>query len=164
MGIPEAPKDLRFRPVVGRTGSRAVGRMMVVPDRKPDTTDQLRQRIPRRPSHIDGARGVDCGPTGGLADGEEAAYALDPDAARRCCSTRAVRYSTENWANTPDGRPPNHRRCWRRRHEHPGSFQSRFKCNSLLYLNRGLPGSAVYDLSADRQAQQDLSKRSWATP
>jgi hypothetical protein len=34
---------------------------------------------------------VDCGPTGG-ADGEEAAYALDPDAARRCCSTRAVRY------------------------------------------------------------------------
>jgi hypothetical protein len=22
-----------------------------------------------------------------------------------------------------------------------------FKCNSLLYLNRGLPGSAVYDLS-----------------
>jgi hypothetical protein len=26
----------------------------------------------------------------------------------------------------------------------------RFKCNSLLYLNRGLPGSAVYDLSTDR--------------
>jgi hypothetical protein len=27
----------------------------------------------------------------------------------------------------------------------------RFKCNRLLYLNRGLPGSAVYDLSTDRQ-------------
>jgi hypothetical protein len=27
----------------------------------------------------------------------------------------------------------------------------RFKCNKLLYLNRGLPGSAVYDLSTDRQ-------------
>ena len=27
----------------------------------------------------------------------------------------------------------------------------RFKCNSLLYLNRGLPGSAVYDLSTVRQ-------------
>ena len=26
----------------------------------------------------------------------------------------------------------------------------RFKCNRLLYLNRGLPGSAVYDLSTDR--------------
>jgi hypothetical protein len=26
----------------------------------------------------------------------------------------------------------------------------RFKCNSLLYLNRGLPGSAVYDLSTVR--------------
>ena len=48
-----------------------------VPERKPDTTDQLRQGIPRRPSHIDGAGGIDCGPTGGLADGEEAAYALD---------------------------------------------------------------------------------------
>jgi hypothetical protein len=51
-----------IRPVAGRTGSRAAGRIMVVPDRKPDTTDQLRQRIPRRPSHIDGARRVDCGP------------------------------------------------------------------------------------------------------
>jgi hypothetical protein len=40
-----------------------------------------------------------------------------PDAARRCCSTRAVRYSTDNWANTPDGRPQNHRRCWRWRHD-----------------------------------------------
>jgi hypothetical protein len=50
---------------------------VVVPDRKPDTTDQLRQGIPRRPSHIDGAGGIDCGPTGGLADGEETAYALD---------------------------------------------------------------------------------------
>jgi hypothetical protein len=31
----------------------------------------------------------------------------------------------------------------------------RFKCNSLLHLNRGLPGSAVYDLSTVRhQAQQ----------
>jgi hypothetical protein len=27
----------------------------------------------------------------------------------------------------------------------------RFECNSLLYLNRRLPGSAVYDLSAARQ-------------
>src|SRR5260221_381798 len=27
---------------------------------------------------------------------------------------------------------------------------ARFKCNSLLYLNRGLPGSAVYDLSTVR--------------
>jgi hypothetical protein len=27
----------------------------------------------------------------------------------------------------------------------------RFKCNGLLYLNRGLPGSAVYDLSTVRQ-------------
>jgi hypothetical protein len=27
----------------------------------------------------------------------------------------------------------------------------RFKCNSLLHLNRGLPGSAVYDLSTVRQ-------------
>src|SRR5271157_6229264 len=26
----------------------------------------------------------------------------------------------------------------------------RFKCNSLLYLNRGLPGSAVYGLSTVR--------------
>jgi hypothetical protein len=26
----------------------------------------------------------------------------------------------------------------------------RFKCNSLLHLNRGLPGSAVYDLSTVR--------------
>jgi hypothetical protein len=51
---------------------------MVVPDRKPDPPDQLRQGIPRGPSRIDGARGIDCGPTGGLADGEEAAYALDP--------------------------------------------------------------------------------------
>ena len=27
----------------------------------------------------------------------------------------------------------------------------RFKCNSLLHLNRGLPGSVVYDLSTVRQ-------------
>src|SRR5271165_5453534 len=33
----------------------------------------------------------------------------------------------------------------------PGFFRSRFKCNSLLYLNRGLPGSVVYDLSTVRQ-------------
>ena len=33
--------------------------------------------------------------------------------------------------------------------------QNRFKCNSLLYLNRGLPGSAVYDLSAGRQHALD---------
>ena len=37
--------------------------------------------------------------------------------------------STANWANTPGSRPQNHRRCWRRRHEPPGSFQSRFNCN-----------------------------------
>jgi hypothetical protein len=71
----------------------------------PDTTDQLRQRIPRRPSHIDGARGIDCGPTRGLADGEEAAHALDPTRARRCCSTRAVRSLSADlagfaWAET----------------------------------------------------------------
>jgi hypothetical protein len=36
-----------------------------------------RQGISQRPSHIDGAGGVDCRPAGGLADGEEAAYALD---------------------------------------------------------------------------------------
>jgi hypothetical protein len=36
-------------PVVGRTGSRVVGRIVVVPDRKPDTPDQLRQGTPRRP-------------------------------------------------------------------------------------------------------------------
>ena len=40
-----------------------------------------------------------------------------PDAARRCCSTRAVRYSTANWANTPGGRPQNHRRSRPWRHE-----------------------------------------------
>ncbi len=44
---------------------------------KPNSTDQLRQGISQRPSHIDGAGGVDCRPAGGLADGEEAAYALD---------------------------------------------------------------------------------------
>jgi hypothetical protein len=27
----------------------------------------------------------------------------------------------------------------------------RFKCNGLLYLNRGLPGSAVYDLGTVRR-------------
>ena len=39
----------------------------------------------------------------------------------------------------------------------PGFYRSRikcsslrFKCNRLLYLNRGLPGSAVYDLSTVR--------------
>jgi hypothetical protein len=50
---------------------------VVVPDHKPDPTDQLRQGILRRPSHIYGPGGIDRGPTGGLADGE-AAYALDP--------------------------------------------------------------------------------------
>jgi hypothetical protein len=29
-----------------------------------------------------------------------------------------------DWANTPGGRPQNHRRCWRQRHEPPSSFQS----------------------------------------
>jgi hypothetical protein len=41
-----------------QTGSRASGRIVVVPDRKSDPTNQLRQAIPRRPSHIDGAGGV----------------------------------------------------------------------------------------------------------
>jgi hypothetical protein len=82
-----------FRPVIGPTGSRAISRIVVVPHRKPDPTDQLRQGIPRRPSHIDGACGVDCGPTGGLADGEEAAHALDPTrradvAPRALCATQ----------------------------------------------------------------------------
>jgi hypothetical protein len=66
------------RSTVVEQGSQAVGRIVVVPDRKPDTTDQLWQGIPRRPSRIDGVGGIDCGPTGGLADGEEAAHALDP--------------------------------------------------------------------------------------
>ena len=44
-------------------------------------------------SHIDIASGVDCGPTGGLADGEEAAHALDPTrradvAPRALCATQ----------------------------------------------------------------------------
>jgi hypothetical protein len=60
-----------------RTGSRALGRVVVVPDRRPTSTDQLRQRISQRPSHIDSAGGVDCRPTGRLADGEETAYTLD---------------------------------------------------------------------------------------
>jgi hypothetical protein len=40
----------------------------------------------------------------------------------------------------------------------------RFKCNGLLHLNRGLPGSTVYDLSTVRfarsVAQHDQSRRS----
>jgi hypothetical protein len=70
---------------------------MVVPDGKSDTTNQLRKGIPRRPSHIDGAGGIDRGPTGGLADGEETAYALDPtrraDVAPRalCANQRRTR-------------------------------------------------------------------------
>jgi hypothetical protein len=43
---------------------------------------------------------------------------------RRYCSTRAVRYSTANSANTPDGRLQNHRRRRPWRHEPPGSFRS----------------------------------------
>jgi hypothetical protein len=35
-----------FRPVLGRTDSRAASRIVVVPDRKPNPTDQLRQGIP----------------------------------------------------------------------------------------------------------------------
>jgi hypothetical protein len=46
---------------------------------------------PGRPSHIDGARGVDCGPTGGLADGEEAAHALDPTRRADVAQRRDVR-------------------------------------------------------------------------
>ena len=33
----------------------------------------------------------------------------------------------------------------------------RFKCNTLLYLNRGLPGSAVYDLSTVRHLDRCVS-------
>jgi hypothetical protein len=36
----------------------------------------------RRPSHIDSAGGVDCRPAGGLADGEETAYAMDQSGAQ----------------------------------------------------------------------------------
>src|SRR5260370_23919088 len=79
-----------------------------------------------------------------------------PNAVRRYCSTRAVRYSTANWANTPDGRLQNYRRCRPWRHEPPVSFRSRFKCNSLLHLNRGLPGSAVYDLSTMRHEEPNF--------
>ena len=46
----------------------------------------------------------------------------------------AVRYSTGNRGITPCGRPQNHRRCWRRRHEPPGSFRSRFKYSATLAL------------------------------
>ena len=60
-----------------------------------------------------------------------------PDAARRCCSTRAARYSTANWANTPGGRPRSHPRCWRWRHEPPGSFRSRFKYSCCGSRKRG---------------------------
>src|ERR1700741_1267002 len=35
----------------------------------------------------------------------------------------------------------------------------RFKCNSLLHLNRGLPGRPVYDLSTVRQRLWDLSAK-----
>ena len=42
---------------------------------------RLRQGMSQRPSHIDSAGGVDCGPTGRLADGKETAYALDQ---KRC--------------------------------------------------------------------------------
>ena len=108
-----------------RTGSRASGRIVVVPDRKPDTTDQLRQGISRRPSHIDSAGGIDCGPTGGLADGEEAAYALDQtrraDVAPRalCANQRRTGQIHLVAQDSSLGRP------WR--HEPPSSFQSRFK-------------------------------------
>jgi hypothetical protein len=115
-------------PVLGRTGSRAVGRIVVVPDRKPDTTDQLRQGILRRPSHIDGARGVDCGPTGGLADGEEATHALDPTrradvAPRTLCATQR---------RTGQTHPVVGLRiiaCAGGGGMTPGSFRSRFTCN-----------------------------------
>ncbi|SRR5260370_27339698 len=69
------------------------------------------------------------------------------------------------------GRSCRRRQCWlwrkRKRATVPASAPKlrqnrikcsslRFKCNRLLYLNRGLPGSAVYDLSTDRQEQQRL--------
>jgi hypothetical protein len=69
----------------------------------------------------------------GLWRRKKSRYAA-PDAARRCCSTRAVCYSTGDWANTAGGR---HRRCWRRRHE-----------TVALYLNRRLCSQAVHDLNA----------------
>src|SRR5580704_10716129 len=48
--------------------------------------------------------------------------------------TRAMRYATANWANTPGGRPQIHRwsRPWR--HEPPDSFQSRFKYSSTASI------------------------------
>ena len=36
-------------------------------------------------------------------------------------------------------------------------YDLRFKCNGLLYLNRGLPGSAVYDLSAVRHLSVSIA-------
>jgi hypothetical protein len=32
----------------------------------------------------------------------------------------------------------------------------RFKCNGVLHLNRGLPGSTVYDLSTVRQLEVEV--------
>jgi hypothetical protein len=80
---------LRLRSIV----TLELDRIVVVPDRKPDPTDQLRQGIPRRQSHIDGASGIDREPTGGLSDGEETAHALDPPgrtdvAPRTLCATQ----------------------------------------------------------------------------
>jgi hypothetical protein len=86
------------------------------------------------PSHIDSAGGVDCGPAGGLADGEEAAYALDPTRCADVAPRAAVRYSTANWGNTPGGRPQKRRRCRPWRHEPPGSFRSRFKYSATLAI------------------------------
>jgi hypothetical protein len=41
----------------------------------------------------------------------------------------------------------------RNRLAHKSVRSLRFKCNGLLHLNRGLPGSTVYDLSTVRQPE-----------
>ena len=73
-----------FRPVVDQTGSRAVGRIVVVPDRKPDTTDRLRQGIPRRPSHIDGRAWSRLWTNWWTVGWRRSSICAGPDAARRC--------------------------------------------------------------------------------
>jgi hypothetical protein len=83
-----------IRPITGRTGSRAAGRIMVVPDRKPDTTDQLPAENPAKAiayRRRAWSRRWTNWWTGGW---RRSSTCAGPDTARRCCSTRAVRYST----------------------------------------------------------------------
>jgi hypothetical protein len=82
---------LRLRSIV----TLELDRIVVVPDRKPDPTDQLRQGIPRRQSHIDGASGIDREPTGGLSDGEETAHALDHRGAQMLLHARCALLNVE---------------------------------------------------------------------